>query len=48
MRLAYARAYVTHGSLQLFYFYDGENSSPSYCLLLDDNAGLYFPTMFTY
>ena len=47
-RLAYARAYVTHGSLQLFYFYDGENSSPSYCLLLDDNAGLYFPTMFTY
>lgn len=47
-RLAYARAYVTHGSLQFFYLYDGENSSPSYCLLLDDNAGFCFPTMFRY
>ena len=47
-RLAYARAYITHGSLQFFYLYDGDNTSPSYCLLLDDNAGLYFPTMFTY
>ena len=47
-RLAYARAYITHGNLQFFYLYDGENTSPAYCLLLDDNGGLYFPTMFTY
>ena len=47
-RLAYARTYITHGSLQFFYLYDGENTSPSYCLMLDDNAGLCFPTLFTY
>ncbi len=47
-RLAYARAYITHGSLQFFYLYDGDNTSPSYCLMLDDDCGLYFPTMFTY
>ena len=47
-RLTYARTYITHGSLQFFYLYDGENTSPAYCLMLDDDCGLYFPTMFRY
>ena len=47
-RLDYARCYLSHGSLELFYFYDGESTSPSYCLMLDNDGGLYFPTLFAY
>lgn len=47
-RLDYARCYLSHGSLELFYFYAGESTSPSYCLMLDNDGGLYFPTLFAY
>lgn len=47
-RLAYARCYLTHGSLELFYFYDGDGDTPAYCLMLDNDGGLCFPTLFAY
>ena len=47
-RLAYARCYLTHGSLELFYFYDGDGDTPAYCLMLDNDGGFCFPTLFAY
>ena len=47
-RLAYVRCYLTHGSLELFYFYDGDGDTPAYCLMLDNDGGFCFPTLFAY
>ena len=47
-RLIYSSAYITHGSLDYYYIYEGENAAPAYCLCLDDNLGTWFPEMARY
>lgn len=47
-RLCYERAYITHGSLDCYYIYEGENAAPAYGLSLDDNPGTWFPEMARY
>lgn len=47
-RLCYERAYITHGSLDYYYIYEGENAAPAYGLCLDDNLGTWFPEMARY
>lgn len=34
-RLVYRSAYITHGTLEYFYIYDGDSLKPSYCLEFD-------------
>ena len=34
-RLEYIDAYITHGYVEYFYIYDGDNRKPRYCLVLD-------------
>ena len=38
-RVIYERHYITHGSMEFYYFYDGGSMTPSYGLFLD----LYWP-----
>ncbi|MDE5825692.1 MAG: hypothetical protein K2H91_13545, partial [Lachnospiraceae bacterium] len=38
-RLAQRYAYVTHGSYNFFYIYEGNSVEPAYCLWLDMNGG---------
>ena len=46
--VCYERAYITHGSLDYYYIYEGENAAPAYRLCLDDNLGTWFPEMARY
>ena len=46
--LSHAAAYTTSGSLEFFYLYDGDSVSPTFCLMLNNNGGFSFPTMFRY
>lgn len=34
-RVIYERSYITHGSMELYYFYEGESMIPAYGLFLD-------------
>lgn len=47
-RLAYEYGYITHGSTDTYYIYEGEAEKPSYALYLDDNLGADFPTFVRY
>lgn len=47
-RLAYEYGYITHGSTDTYYIYEGDSGKPSYTLCLDDNMGLNFPLFFRY
>lgn len=42
-REVYATQYVTHGSVEDYYIYDGESETPLCVLELDDNLGSYYP-----
>ncbi|MBD5461557.1 MAG: hypothetical protein HDR24_00640 [Lachnospiraceae bacterium] len=46
-RLVYEDGYITHGSLDHYYIYDGEEKEPSYYLEIDHNLGWLCATMFS-
>lgn len=43
-RMTYRYTYITHGSLDYYYIYDGDGAAPVYVLLLDNDLGEWFPT----
>lgn len=47
-RLIYEDVYVTHGSEDYYYIYEGDKEIPSYCLMLDAVHGLQDPTFTEY
>lgn len=47
-RLVYERGYITHGHTETYYIYEGENTTPAYCLHLDFSAPFYFPVFVYY
>ena len=47
-RPVYRDEYITHGSYDYYYIYDGENITPKYCLSLDQNGGYSIPVMYVY
>ncbi len=47
-RLVYEYGYITHGSTDTYYIYEGEEEKPSYALYLDDNLGADFPEFVRY
>ena len=47
-RPVYRHEYITHGSHEYYYIYDGENEKPSCCLLLDRDGGYSIPLMIVY
>ncbi len=47
-RLVYERGYITHGHTETYYIYEGENTTPTYCLDLDFSAPFYFPVFVYY
>lgn len=47
-RLVYTDAYVTHGSYDVYYIYEGDRQEPSYCLELDFNLGSMIPRVLRY
>lgn len=47
-RLMYEDAYLTHGSLDIYYLYAGDETVPTYKLELDNNLGTWFPRWITY
>lgn len=38
-RLIYEDCYITHGSMDYYYIYQGEKTMPEYCLMLDHDLG---------
>lgn len=42
-REVYSTQYITHGSIEDYYIYDGESKTPLCVLELDDNLGSYYP-----
>lgn len=44
-RLLYEDCYITHGSLDYYYIYNGEEQIPTYCLILDHNLDLLCPEL---
>lgn len=42
-RIVYKKGYITHGSLEYYYFYNGKGKKPAYCLILDHNLGYGIP-----
>lgn len=38
-RVSYEQCYVTHGEVEYYYIYEGDNPEPSYCLFLDHDIG---------
>ncbi|HEX3076317.1 MAG TPA: hypothetical protein VHQ24_05590 [Lachnospiraceae bacterium] len=42
-RPMYKSSYMSHGSLESYFIYNGKSKTPSYILLLDDNLGTFFP-----
>ncbi|MDE6389369.1 MAG: hypothetical protein K2L82_16435 [Lachnospiraceae bacterium] len=38
-RLLYEDCYITHGSMHYYYIYQGEETEPAYCLMLDHDLG---------
>lgn len=47
-RPVYRYEYITHGHIDNYYIYDGENDKPGYCILLDWNGGYAVPLMIAY
>lgn len=47
-RAVYSEGYITHGSLDSYYIYDGDSTTPSYVLTLDDNLGYWYPNFSKY
>lgn len=46
-RLLYEDCYITHGSMDYYYIYQGEEKIPSYCLTLDHDLGWIHAGMVT-
>lgn len=44
-RLVYETGYLTHGSCEFYYFYEGDGEVPAYGLFLDYNGGYVIPGM---
>ncbi|MDE7207369.1 MAG: hypothetical protein K2N90_09490 [Lachnospiraceae bacterium] len=38
-RVVYENGYITHGTLEYYYIYEGESKKPAYCLEVDHNVG---------
>ena len=47
-RPVYERGYITHGHLEYYYIYTGNEMTPTYCLCLDDNLGAKYPDFTIY
>ena len=47
-RAIYSYEYITHGFIEYYYIYDGDNMQPKYCLSLDQNMGYSVPDMIIY
>ena len=47
-RPAYRYEYITHGSFDYYYIYDGEKTQPKYRLSLDQDGGYAMPSMIVY
>lgn len=47
-RLMYEDVYVTHGSMDYYYIYNGNGETPKYCLLLDFMHGTWIPEFTIY
>lgn len=47
-RPIYKYEYITHGSYDYYYIYEGDDTIPKYCLLLDQNCGYSIPVMYVY
>lgn len=47
-RLVHEHCYVTHGSVDYYYIYAGEEEAPIYCLILDHNTGLLCAELLEY
>ncbi|MBE5894487.1 MAG: hypothetical protein E7285_02330 [Lachnospiraceae bacterium] len=42
-RLEYEGSYITHGWYHVYYIYEGENTIPTYSLVLDECTGIVMP-----
>lgn len=47
-RPIYSYEYITHGFIEYYYIYDGDNMQPKCCLSLDQNMGYSVPDMIIY
>ena len=47
-RPIYKYEYITHGSYDYYYIYEGDDTIPKYCLSLDQNCGYSIPVMYVY
>ena len=47
-RLLYEDVYVTHGSMDYYYLYEGDGKTPKYCLLLDFMHSTWIPEFTIY
>lgn len=47
-RLMYEDVYVTHGSMDYYYLYEGDSKTPKYCLLLDFMHSTWIPEFTIY
>ena len=47
-RLAYERGYITHGSTDTYYIYEGDSKKPAYVLYLDECHQTSFPQFLRY
>ncbi|MBE5865294.1 MAG: hypothetical protein E7292_03655 [Lachnospiraceae bacterium] len=47
-RVVYEQGYITHGSLDYFYIYEGNSSVPKYCLTLDFMNESWMPVLVEY
>ena len=44
-RLAFVHGYITHGALEYYYIYRGEETVPAWCLCMDKDMGVYQPAL---
>lgn len=47
-RVLYEDVYITHGSYDFYYIYTDDSRKPAYCLWLDNNIGVWVPTLIRY
>lgn len=47
-RLFFESSYITHGSIDEHYIYEGDSSIPRYCLSLDFTDNIYYPIFYEY
>lgn len=47
-RVCYERGYLTHGSQEYYYIYEGDEAAPAWCLYLDEDCGVWGPAFAVY